>query len=109
VIINYCLAAYFILMCALLQLFSLGLVAEAAAADDVVLRFVQERIQVGSEEEQRLGLKAALASFGMLWRDYRGNRMLQALLTSGSRETKRELMATIHQEGPLNLSMDKYG
>ena len=80
-----------------------------AQADDGACRFVQDRIRAGSEDERNLGLQAALSSFGALWMDYRGNRVLQALFQSGSREMKRELMIAIHREGPLNLSMHKHG
>jgi hypothetical protein len=84
-------------------------IAEVAAVDDGACQFVQDRIRLGSEKEQRLGLEAALASFGMLCKDYRGNRVLQALITCGSREIKKELMAAIHLEGPVSLSMHKSG
>ena len=86
-----------------------GLVAEVATADDGALHFIQGRIQIGSEQERRLGLTAALSSLGTLWRDYRGSRMLQELFISGSPEMKRELIVAIHKEGPLNLSLHKHG
>ncbi|KAL3776211.1 hypothetical protein HJC23_013761 [Cyclotella cryptica] len=91
-------------------LFSIdGLIVEVATADDGALHFIQGRIQVGSEQERRLVLTAALMSFGMLWRDYRGSRMLQELLTSDSPEIKKELIVAFHKEGPLNLSLHKHG
>lgn len=84
-------------------------IAEVAAVDDGACQFVQDRLRIGSEKEQRLGLQAALGSFAMLWRDNRGNRVLQTLLICGSREMKKELLAAIHREGPLSLSMHKSG
>ncbi|KAL7519297.1 hypothetical protein ACHAWX_004082 [Stephanocyclus meneghinianus] len=94
--------------CLFVTLFS-GLIAEVATADDGTLHFIQGRIRVGSEQERRLGLTAALSSLGTLWRDYRGSRMLQELLISGPHEMKKELIVAIHKEGPLNLALHKHG
>jgi len=86
-----------------------GLIAEVVLAYDGGLRFVQDRIQFGSEDERCLVLKAAVASFRVLWKDYRGYRVIQALFTFGSYEMKQELMVKIHDEGAMNLLMHKHG
>ena len=88
---------------------SIGLIAQAAIVDEDASRFIQHRIKIGSEEEQLLALEASLASFGLLWKDFRGNLMIRDLLTSGSLNTKRACMEAIRREEPLNLSMHKHG
>ena len=86
-----------------------GTIAEVATFDDGASRFIQDRIQNGSDEEQQLALKSALASFGMLCRDFRGHRMIQALFRCGSQDIKKGVLAAIYQEDPVNLAMDKNG
>lgn len=46
-------------------------------ADDQTRHFVQERLRIGTDEEQLLGFTAALASFQMLINDENGSCMLQ--------------------------------
>lgn len=80
-----------------------------AAADDWSRLFIQERLKVGSQKEQRLGLAAALSSLSILCYDKRGSGMLQDLFTYGAADTKKELMDALYKEGILHLSMDIHG
>ena len=86
-----------------------GLIAQALIVDEDASRFVQRRIRIGSEEEQCLALQAALASFGLLWKDFRGNFMIRALLTAGTLNMKKACVEAILKEAPVNLSMHKHG
>ena len=52
-------------------------IAEVAIADDQTRRFVQERFKIGTEDERRLGMAAALNSFPMLSHDEKGSSVLQ--------------------------------
>ncbi|KAL7489874.1 hypothetical protein ACHAW6_015596 [Cyclotella cf. meneghiniana] len=86
-----------------------GFISEVAAADDWSRLFIQERLKVGSQKEQRLGLAAALSSLSILCYDKRGSGMLQDLFTYGAADTKKELMDALYKEGILHLSMDIHG
>jgi hypothetical protein len=86
-----------------------GYIAEVAIADDATRRFIQERLKVGSEKEQRLGLSAALASFQILINDEKGSNMLQDLFLFGTQDTKEQLMAALYEEGILELSTNIHG
>lgn len=57
--------------------FQPGYIAEVAIADDQTRRFVQERFKIGTEDERRLGMAAALNSFPMLSHDEKGSSVLQ--------------------------------
>ncbi|KAL7507535.1 hypothetical protein ACHAXN_004707 [Cyclotella atomus] len=86
-----------------------GYIAQVAIADDATRRFIQERLKVGSENEQRLGLTAALASFQMLINDEKGSSMLQDFFIYGTQDMKDELMAALYEEGILELSINIHG
>ncbi|KAL3786272.1 hypothetical protein HJC23_005350 [Cyclotella cryptica] len=86
-----------------------GLISEVATADDWSRLFVQQRLQVGSQKEKRLGLTAALSSLSMLCYDKKGCSVLQDFFTYGTFEMKKELMAALFNEGILDLAMDIHG
>ncbi|KAL7519577.1 hypothetical protein ACHAWX_004335 [Stephanocyclus meneghinianus] len=91
-------------------LFSIeGVISEAATANDWIRRFIQDRIKLGSHQEKRLGLNAALSSLEMLCTDEKGSGILQDIFTYGTAEMKKELLAALYDEGILALSMNIHG
>jgi len=91
-------------------LFSIeGYIAEVAIADDQTRRFVQERFKIGTEDERRLGMAAALNSFPMLSHDEKGSSVLQDIFTVGNDETREELLSAIYNAGVIELSMNIHG
>lgn len=78
-------------------------------ADDSSLSFILDRIKVGSEKEQQLGLAAALSSFELLWMDHRGHQILKALFQYGSPCVGKELMEAVHKDDVLTLSVHRNG
>ena len=86
-----------------------GVISEAATANDWIRRFIQDRIKLGSHQEKRLGLNAALSSLEMLCTDEKGSGILQDIFTYGTAEMKKELLAALYDEGILALSMNIHG
>lgn len=85
------------------------MIAEVATADHGTRRFIQERLKVGSQEEQRIILTEALASLQMLCADEKGSNMLQDMFQYGANDVKKELLAALYEEGILDLAFDVHG
>ena len=64
---------------------------------------------MGSDEEKRLALMAALSSLSVLWSDPYGNVMLQRIFEHGTNGMKKELMKAIYEEEVAVLSLHMHG
>ena len=86
-----------------------GFISEMAKADEGASRFVQRRLQIGTDTERRLALQAALRSFSDLWPDPFGNFMLQGLLDYGSTEMREELMTAVFAADVVDMTLNMHG
>jgi hypothetical protein len=64
---------------------------------------------LGTIDERRLGLKAALSSLDELWTDQYGNFLLQGIFEFGTHDMKRELMDALYQQDVEALCLHIYG
>jgi len=99
-----------ILKCEISSLHTLtGFIAEIAKADESASRFVQRRLQSGTETERRLALQAALHNFSDLWQDPFGNFMLQGILEFGSADMREELMTAVYAADVVDMTLNMHG
>jgi len=86
-----------------------GFIADIAKADEGASRFVQRRLQSGTETERRLALQAALHNFSDLWQDPFGNFMLQGILEFGSADMREELMTAVYAADVVDMTLNMHG
>ena len=86
-----------------------GFIADIAKADESASRFVQRRLQSGTETERRLALQAALHNFSDLWQDPFGNFMLQGILEFGSADMREELMTAVYAADVVDMTLNMHG
>ena len=85
------------------------MIPDIARADEGSSRFIQKRLKLGTPEEQKLGMTAALSAIEELWGDHYGNFMLQGIFEYGSKEMKTELMDAIYGQDVVALCLHMNG
>ena len=99
-----------ILKCEISSLRTLiGFITEIAKADEGASRFVQRRLQSGTETERRRALQAALHNFSDLWQDPFGNFKLQGILEFGSADMREELMTAVYAADVVDMTLNMHG